>query len=94
VGAAAVATNYAIGRFTLPDRAEIEALRSEKAELEVNIADLAKRGGRIKLSTCGPDNRLCVQITTKQGSAPGQIDFQGAWMSADNKKHFAIPLGY
>ncbi|MET3135407.1 hypothetical protein AAKU55_005717, partial [Oxalobacteraceae bacterium GrIS 1.11] len=31
VGAAAVATNYAIGRFTLPDRAEIEALRSEKA---------------------------------------------------------------
>ena len=94
VGAAAVATNYAIGRFTLPDRAEIEALRSEKAELEANIADLAKRGGRIKLSTCGPANRLCVQITAKQGDAPGQTDYQGAWLSEDNKKRFAIPHGY
>lgn len=93
-GATAVATNYAIGRFTLPDRAEIEALRSEKAELEANITDLTKRGGRIKLSTCGPNNRLCMQITTKQGSAPGQTNFQGAWMSSDNKKHFAIPHGY
>ena len=94
VFATAVATNYAIGRFTLPDRAEIEALRSEKAELEANITDLTKRGGRIKLSTCGPNNRLCMQITTKQGSAPGQTNFQGAWMSSDNKKHFAIPHGY
>ena len=93
-GAAAVLTNYAIGRFTLPDRAEIEALRSEKAELEANIADLAKRGGRIKLSTCGPANRLCVQITSKQGNAPGQTDYQGAWVSEDNKTRFAIPLGY
>lgn len=94
VGAAAVATNYAIGRFTLPDRAEIDALRSEKAKLEANITDLAKHGGRIKLSTCGPGDRLCVQITTKQGSAPGQTDFQGGWMSADQKKHFVIPYGY
>lgn len=93
-GAAAVATNYAIGRFTLPDRAEIEALRSEKAELEANIADLAKRGGRIRLSTCGPVNRLCVQLTAKQGDAPGQTDYQGAWISEDNKKRFAIPYGY
>lgn len=94
VGAAAVATNYAIGRFTLPDRAEIDAIRSEKAELETNIADLAKRGGRIKLSTCGPGDRLCVQITPKQGSAPGQTDFQGGWMSEDKKKQFVIPYGY
>jgi hypothetical protein len=93
-GAAAVTTNYAIGRFTLPDRAEIESLRAEKADLEANIADLAKRGGRIKLSTCGPANRLCVQITGKQGDAPGQTDYQGAWLSEDNKKRFAIPQGY
>jgi cell division protein FtsB len=99
-GAAAVATNYTIGRFTLPDRAEVEAhraelaqLRLEKAELEANITTLAKRGGRIKLSTCGTENRLCVQITTKQGSAPGQTAYQGAWLS-DSKKHFAIPHGY
>jgi len=100
-GAAAVATTYTIARFTLPDRAEIEAnraelaqLQSEKAELEGNIAALTKRGGRIKLSTCGPANRLCVQITGKQGDAPGQTDYQGAWLSEDNKKRFAIPHGY
>lgn len=93
-GAAAVTTNYAIGRFTLPDRAEIEALRSEKAELEANIEDLRKRGGKIKLDRCGPDNRLCVQITPKQGAAHGQADFQGSWVSNDRRQRFVIPQGY
>lgn len=98
VGAAAVLTNYAIGYFTQSQIADLRLekaqLRLEKAELEANIADLSKQGGRIKLSTCGPGNRLCVQITTKQGSAPGQTDFQGGWMSEDKKKHFVIPHGY
>ena len=91
-GAAAVATNYAIGRFTLPDRAEIEALRSEKAELEANIEDLRKRGGKIKLDRCGKDNRVCVQITPKQGA--GQDDFHGSWQTNDGSKRFVIPQGY
>ncbi|MDM5182079.1 hypothetical protein PO883_33445 [Massilia sp. DJPM01] len=98
VGAAAVLTNYAIGYFTQSQiadlRVEKAALRLEKAELEANIADLAKRGGRIKLSTCGPANRLCVRITAKQGDAFGQTDYQGAWVSEDNKTRFVIPLGY
>ena len=94
VGAAAVATNYAIGRFTLPDRAEIDALRSEKAELEANIEALTQRGARIKMSTCGPDHRRCIQITPQQGNGLGQANFQGSWTSADNKKHFVIPYGY
>ena len=93
-GAAAVATNYAIGRFTLPERAEIEALRSEKAELEENIADLAKRGGRIKLDRCGPAKRLCVEITPSQGEGQGQADFQGSWLSNDNRHRYIIPKGY
>ena len=96
-GAAAVLTNYAIGYFTQSQIADLRLekaeLRLEKAELEANIADLAKHGGRIKLSTCGPANRLCVQITGKQGDAPGQTDYQGAWLSEDNKKRFAIPHG-
>lgn len=93
-GVAAVTTNYVIGRFTLPDRAEIEALRSEKSELEANIAELSKRGGRIKLERCGPDYRLCVRITPKQGISQGQTDFQGAWTSADANQRFVIPYGY
>lgn len=93
-GAAAVATNYAIGRFTLPDRAEIEALQSEKAQLEESIADLTKRGGKIKLDRCGPNNRLCVEITPAQGDGPGQADFQGSWVSNDNRHRYVIPKGY
>lgn len=93
-GGAAVATSYTIGRFTLPDRAEIEALRSEKAELEENIADLAKRGGRIKLDRCGPAKRLCVEITPSQGEGQGQADFQGSWLSNDNRHRYIIPKGY
>lgn len=93
-GAAAVLTNYAIGRFTLPDRAEVEALRLEKAELEANITDLTKRGGRMKLERCGPENRLCVLITPKQGAAQGQNDFQGSWLSSDGRQRFVIPHGY
>jgi hypothetical protein len=81
-------------RHPLFDRSEIEALRSEKAELEVNIAALTKRGRRFNLFTCDPDNRVCVQITTRLCTASGQTDFQGAWMSINSKRHFAIPLGY
>lgn len=98
LGAAAVLTNYAIGYYTQSQIADLRLekaqLRLEKAELEANVADLAKRGGRIKLSTCGPANRLCVRITAKQGDAPGQTDYQGAWVSEDNKTRFAIPYGY
>lgn len=93
-GAAAVATNYAIGRFTLPDQAEIETLQSEKAELEANIEDLHKRGGKIKLDKCGPNNRLCVEITPSQGANKGQADFQGSWVSNDGSRRFVIPKGY
>lgn len=93
-GVAAVATNYAIGRVTLPSQATVDALRSEQAELEANIADLAKRGGRIKLSKCGPQNRLCIQTTRNQGEGPGQTNFVGSWASADGKQEYVIPHGY
>jgi len=93
-GTAAVATNYAIGRFTLPDRAEIEALRSEKVELEANLEDLHKRGGRIKLYKCGPEDRLCIRITSKQGVAPSQTNLPGAWDNSEGTQSFVIPHGY
>jgi cell division protein FtsB len=97
-GVAAVATNYALGYFTQSQIADLRLekvqLRMEKAELEANIADLTKRGGKIKLYACGPENRLCVRITSKQGDAPMQSDFQGSWLSADGRQRFVIPHGY
>mgnify|MGYP000355407443 FL=1 len=88
---------YALGHFMLPseaDRQEVEQLRAEKAQLETNIANLAKRGGRIKLERCGPANRLCVEITPAQGEGQGQADFQGAWLSNDRRHQYVIPKGY
>ena len=93
-GAAVVSTNYAIGRFTLPDRAEIEALRSEKAELEANIADLAKRGGKIKLATCG--GRICIEASSNQGKdTAGNPASMGSWRTADGRDVvLIIPRGH
>lgn len=93
-GAAAVATNYAIGRFTLPDRAEIEALRSEKAQLEASIADLTKRGGKIQFTTCG--GRLCIEANSNQGKdEQGHPLPLGSWNTTDSRKvPLVIPRGY
>ena len=87
-GAAAVATNYAIGRFTLPDRAEIEALRLEKAELEASIADLTKRGGKIKFNTCG--GRLCIEASSNQGETAPKWE-GAAWHNEQNGAALVIP---
>lgn len=53
-------------------RYQIDSLSQERAALEADIRtlqtqsnDLAKRGGRIKLETCGNDRRLCVQVEQK-----------------------------
>ena len=97
VGLVMVLAVYALGHFMLPseaDRQEVEQLRAEKAQLETNIANLAKRGGRIKLERCGPANRLCVEITPAQGEGQGQADFQGAWLSNDRRHQYVIPKGY
>jgi cell division protein FtsB len=94
VGVAAVLTNYALGRFTLPDRAEIDALRSEKAELEANIADLHKRGAKIKINTCG--GRICIEASTNQGKdTVGNPAPMGSWLTTDGRKvPLVIPRGY
>jgi len=58
-----------LGWYITPSPFEIEALRADKAALEANIADLARRGGRVKLEKCGkPIGRLCVEVDEKAGS--------------------------
>jgi cell division protein FtsB len=79
VGLVMVLAVYVLGRFLLPseaERQEVQRLRAEKAELEANIAELAKRGGKIQMTTCG--GRLCIEASTNQGK-----DDQGnPWRSA------------
>lgn len=93
-GAAAVATSYVIGRMTLPSQATMDALRSEKAELEASIADLHKRGAKIKITTCG--GRICIEASDNQGNdAAGNPATMGSWLTNDSRKvPLVVPRGY
>jgi hypothetical protein len=97
VGLVMVLAMYVLGRFMMPsdaDRQEVAHLRAEKAELEASIADLAKRGARIKLNTCG--NRLCIEASSNQGKdQAGNPVPMGSWATVDGRKvALVIPRGY
>ena len=96
-GLVMVLAMYVLGRFMLPSDAdwqELAQLRVEKAELEANIADLNKRGAKIKLNTCG--NRLCSEASSNQGKdAAGNPAPMGSWETVDGRKvALVIPRGY
>lgn len=97
-GVAAVVTNYALGYFTQSQIADLRLekaeLRMEKAELEASIADLHKRGAKIKINTCG--GRLCIEASTNQGNdAAGNPAPMGSWLTTDGRKvPLVIPRGY
>ncbi len=48
-------------------RSQIESLAGQKTQLEAQVADLEKRGGRIKLEKCGDQSRLCVRVDKSRG---------------------------
>ena len=68
---------------------QIESLSEQKAELEANVALLEKRGGKIKMNTCG--GRLCIEASTNQGE--GMTDWSGSWKTPDGTP-MVIPRGY
>lgn len=97
IGLLMVLAMYVLGRFMMPseaDREELVQLRAERAELEANIADLTKRGAKIKLNTCG--NRLCIEASSNQGKdQAGNPVPMGAWETVDGRKvALVIPRGY
>jgi len=51
----------------VPSVSDMQALRAEKAQLEGPIADLEQRGGKLKISHCGPERRLCVAVQDYAG---------------------------
>lgn len=67
-------------------------LQADVNELQTNVDALAKKGGRIKLERCGPDSRLCVEITPNQGK--GLEDFLGSWANEEKTRRYVIPKGY
>ena len=64
-------------------------LQEDLAQLSAQVAALEKRGGKIKLSTCG--GRLCVEASTNQG---GELkNWNGPWKN-DKGTPLVIPQGY
>jgi len=90
VGALAIGAVYGIGQYMVSSTLqEITALRAEKIELQANVDDLAKRGGRAKLNNCG--GRLCIEASTNQGE--GYDGWVTPW-KAKNGANLVILRGY
>ncbi len=63
---AIVVTLVAVSWY-VPSMSDMQALRTEKAQLEASIADLEQRGGKLQISHCGPERRLCVAVDDYAG---------------------------
>jgi hypothetical protein len=89
-GMVAWAQRYHVGEL-LEQKA---ALKIEVATLERQAAALAKKGGRIELTTC-TDNanvtRTCIRIAANQGA--GNESFRPPFKNP-NGSQFVIPAGY
>jgi hypothetical protein len=73
-------------------QAQKAAFSEEMARMQASVTFLEKKGGRIHLDKCGPEGRLCFEVTAEQGN--GRNNFKGSWFSSDNQKSFVIPKGY
>lgn len=100
IGAGAIVTVLAVAwGAAWYQRSQVESLAGQKAALQADVAQLQasvdaleKKGGRIRLDRCGPDNRLCVEIAPNQGK--GMEDFHGSWQDDKGNRRFVIPRGY
>jgi hypothetical protein len=72
--------------------AQRQAFSEEMARMQASVAFLEKKGGRIRLDKCGPEQRLCIEVATDQGNS--RSSFRGPWADAKNERTFVIPRGY
>jgi hypothetical protein len=85
-------------RFQVTELAEQKTrLQAEVAQLQTQVAVLAKKGARIKLATCG--GRLCIEASSDQGKgeAKGRSNghqWSGPWKDKENGVALVIPNGY
>ena len=66
------------------------ALEADIAEMQVNAAALAKKGGRIKIVDCG--GRLCIVASKNQTGTFSE--WHGLWNDAKTGQTMVIPNGY
>lgn len=68
------------------------AFAAEVAQMQSTVLALERRGGRIRVDKCGPESRLCIEVSTDQGR--GREMFKGAWYDNIKQAYFVIPRGY
>lgn len=73
-------------------QAQKTAFSEEMARMQASVTFLEKRGGRIRLEKCGPEQRVCIEVTPDQGN--GRNNFRGVWSDKSNERSFVIPKGY
>jgi hypothetical protein len=82
-------------RFQVTELAQQKTrLQGEVAQLQAQVAVLAKKGGRIKLARCG--GRLCIEASSDQGKGQNKAapEWSGPWKNNDNGAPLVIPNGY
>lgn len=77
-------------------QAELQAQRTafseDLARMQASVTFLEKKGGRIRMSKCGPEQRLCIEVAPDQGHGRGS--FRGVWADDGNERSYVIPKGY
>jgi hypothetical protein len=77
-------------------QAELQAQRTafseDLARMQASVTFLEKKGGRIRMSKCGPEQRLCIEVAPDQGH--GRSNFRGVWSDDANERSYVIPRGY
>lgn len=71
--------------------AQRQAFSEEMARMQASVAFLEKKGGRIRLDKCGPEQRLCIEVATDQGNSRSSL--RGPWADPKNERTFVIPRG-
>jgi hypothetical protein len=83
-------TAYGLGQYMVASTlGELQDLRTQRAELQANVDNLAQRGGRARLNTCG--GRLCIEASGSQGE--GYEHWSSPWKSK-NGANLVVLRGY
>jgi hypothetical protein len=70
-------------------REEKAALQDDVMQLQATVATLEKKGGRIKMTTCG--KRLCIEASSNQWKGEG---LDAPWKDTETGVKLVIPRGY
>ena len=80
----------ALGRHQVRDlSAEAAQLREQIAPEGATVAELTKRGRRVRWNTCG--RRLCFEASSNQGNL---YDFRSRWTTDKGNVPLVIPRGH